>query len=514
MQDKLGKLRISTERGLLIALAIAAGMLLGIVGPSSAQFFNFGGFQQRPQPQRGGGGFSGGWFGNDTFEPFQQHAPQPRWDRRQTQPPAREDFSKAPPPEKRDTVPERYILVLGDAMADWLAYGLEDAYAEQPDMGVTRRHKTVSGLIKYQPKGDPVDWAAAAKGILAAEKADAIVVMLGLDDRVAIREPVTEKFDSKSPDNKTDKKDAKAKADAKHADRTPDAKPDGSTGAAKPDGKPVDTELSPNDAADAPPAIAPERSTRSPNGIYEFREERWIELYKNKIEQMIGVLKSKGVPVLWVGLPVVRGPKATADTLFLDSLYREAAGKAGITYVDVWDGFADEAGRFVQRGPDFEGQIRQLRSNDGVYFTKSGARKLAHYVEREINRLLAARSAPIALPTEPATPDANARPGQLVPRPLAGPILPLEAPSIGADQLLGGPGGPPAAIDALAARVLVTGEPLSPPAGRADDFVWPRREVGREGSKDTPLASASSDGSVSVAAPAASLKQKKQHGHH
>ena len=110
----------------------------------------------------------------------------------------REDFSKAPPPEKRNTVPERHILVLGDAMADWLAYGLEDVYAEQPDMGVIRRHKTVSGLIRYQPKGDPADWAAAAKGILATEKADAIVVMLGLDDRVAIREPVADKSDDRS----------------------------------------------------------------------------------------------------------------------------------------------------------------------------------------------------------------------------------------------------------------------------------------------------------------------------
>ena len=33
-------------------------------------------------------------------------------------------------------------------------------------------------------------------------------------------------------------------------------------------------------------------------------------------------------------------------------------GKAGITYVDVWDGFVDEAGRFVLKGPDFEGQPR------------------------------------------------------------------------------------------------------------------------------------------------------------
>src|SRR4030081_1527057 len=501
MLDKLKKLRIFTESGPLIALAIATGMVLGIVGPSSAQFFNFGGFQQRPQPQRGGGGVGGGWLGNDMFEPSQQHAPQPRWDRRQTLPPVHEDFSKAPPPEKRETVPERHILVLGDAMADWLAYGLEEAYSEQPDMGVVRKHKTVSGLIRYQPKGDPADWAAAAKGVLATEKPDAIVVMLGLNDRVSMREPAAEKTDGKSAaDNKGDKKDNKKDAKAK-----PDGKPAG-----KPDDKPVDTELSSDDAAgaDQPPVIVPEQRARSPDGVYEFREQRWVELYNKKIEEMIGVLRSKGVPVLWVGLPVVRGPKATADTLFLDSLYRDAAGKAGITYVDVWDGFVDEADRFLQQGPDFEGQIRRLRSYDGVFFTKAGARKLAHYVEREINRLLAARSAPIALPNEPATPDANALPGQPAPRPVAGPILPLVASSVGTDQLLGGPGARPAAGDALAARTLVKGEPLAPPAGRADDFVWPRREVGRKQAKgEPPVASVSPDGTV--AAPGKPPKPKK-----
>ena len=43
-----------------------------------------------------------------------------------------ENYSHAPPPEKRDTVPERNVLVLGDAMADWLAYGLEDASTRRP----------------------------------------------------------------------------------------------------------------------------------------------------------------------------------------------------------------------------------------------------------------------------------------------------------------------------------------------------------------------------------------------
>src|ERR1700738_5252802 len=482
-------LRVFTDTGPLIALAVAVALLVGLAAPASAQFFNFGGWQQ----PRGGG--SGGWFGGDLFAPFQHQ---------QQQAPKRvENYSKAPPPEKRDSVPERNVLVLGDGMADWLAYGLEDAYAELPDMGVIRRHKTVSGLTKYHPKGDPADWAAAAKGILATEKPDAIVVMLGLDDRVSIREPVTEKSNSTSSDKKTDKKDAKAKPDAKFAVGKPSARPNGGTNAtAKLDDKPVDTELSPDDATDndAPPAIAPAKSTRSPNGIYEFREQRWVELYNKKIEEMIGVLKAKGVPVLWVGLPVVRGPKATADTLFLDSLYRDAAGKAGITYVDVWDGFVDEAGRFLQQGPDFEGQIRRLRSYDGVYFTKAGARKLAHYVEREINRLLAARSAPIALPTAPATPDANALPGQPAPRPLAGPIQPLVASSVDTDQLLGGPGSRPVAIDALAARVLVKGEPLSAPAGRADDFAWPRREVAMA-KGEAPMASVAPDGITTGRAP-------------
>ena len=365
----------------------------------------------------------------------------------------------------------------------------------EPEMGVIRKHKTVSGLIKYQPKGDPADWAAAAKGILATEKADAIVVMLGLDDRVAIRELAADKSG--------DKKDAKAK---------PDGKPSGEKPAAKLDGAPkaADPELPPDDSADNSDArgVESEKSAGSPSGLHEFRDKRWVELYREKIDEMIRVLKAKGVPVLWVGLPAVRGPKATADTAFLDTLYRDAAGKAGITYVDVWDGFVDEAGRFLQQGPDFEGQIRRLRSSDGVYFTKAGALKLAHYAEREINRLLAARSAPIVLPTEPATPDASARPDQPAPRPLAGPIVPLVASSVGTDQLLGAPGSRQVAIDAQAARLLIKGEPLLAPAGRADDFAWPRREIGREGTKgETPVASTSLD--ANARAPAASPKPKK-----
>ena len=198
------------------------------------------------------------------------------------------------------------MLVLGDAMADWLAYGLEEAYSEQPDMGVIRKHKTVSGLIKYQPRGEPADWVAAAKGILATEKPDAIVVMLGLHDRISLREPAAEKSDGKSADKKADKKDARAKRARRQAGWRRRCRRQ----ARRQDRR---CRIAADDAArqDVPSIIAPEKSARSPNGLYEFRDERWVELYVKKIEEMIAVLKSKGVPVLWVGLPAMRGTKSS-----------------------------------------------------------------------------------------------------------------------------------------------------------------------------------------------------------
>ena len=471
-------LRVLKEIGPVLAMGVAGVLLLGLAVPAGAQFFPFfGGGPQRQAPR--GGGFFGGGGDSPYFSPFQQQQP-----RRQA---PREDFSRAPQSDKRDSsTAERNVLVLGDSMADWLGYGLDEAYAEQPDMGVIRKHKTISGLIRYQPKGEPPDWAAAAKGILAQENPSAIVVMLGLNDRVALREPV-------AGDKKKDPR-------------------------ARPDDKP-DTDANDDDIADPSPIIAPERGSRTPvAGAIDFREDRWSELYSKKIDEMIAVVKAKGVPVLWVGLPSVRGIKATSDMLFLNGLYRAAAEKAGITYVDVWDGFVDEAGRYVQQGPDFEGQSRRLRSYDGVYFTKAGARKLAHYTEREIARLLlASRDGPVTLPSESTGPEVEAKPETKpdgpAPRPLAGPILPLIVSSVSSDQLLGGPGARPANADAVATRLLVRGEALDAPAGRADDAAWPRREVGRETAPrggDMPVAAATPDTDVNPVAAAPATQKTRQ----
>jgi hypothetical protein len=203
---------------------------------------------------------------------------------------------------------------------------------------------------------------------------------------------------------------------------------------------------------------------------------------------VIAAMKSAGVPVFWVGLPSIRGQKSTSEMLYLNDLFRTRAEKAGVTYIDVWDGFVDESGRFAVQGPDFEGQTRRLRVSDGVHFTKSGARKLAHYLEREMRRVIQRGSEPsiAALPAEPQLQTPKG-PGAATARPLSGAVVPLTGAAAVNQDLLGAVAEPATAggNPRAATRVLIKGEALTPPAGRSDDFRWPRRGVAAFGTDPT-----------------------------
>ena len=232
-------------------------------------------------------------------------------------------------------------------------------------------------------------------------------------------------------------------------------------------------------AIDDETSTAPEPQRARLSGPAEFRTEKWDELYNARIDETIAALKIGRVPVLWVGVPAVRDVKSIRDLQYLNELVKARVEKAGLIFVNAWDGFVDERNNFIQRGPDETGQIRLLRTSDGIHFTKFGARKLAHYVERDLRRVLR-EPIPTALtaPPEPA-PGQAARPSGVASRPLAGPVILLGTPLNDPDELMGGdqPGNAAQtpALDPVANRTLVRGEPIRTEAGRADDFAWPPR---------------------------------------
>ncbi len=437
-------LMATTRRRLALTLSLMVASL-ALATPAGAQFARRPAFDQVRTPERAQ--FRDFW--DDRGWSDRNNSPGSFWGNRRPSYPNRSydpytpyrrqqvyESIKPPAPRKVETPPAETVVVIGDSFAEWLAYGLEQVFAETPQIGVVRKIKTDLGLVRDDARLDAPEWMQAIKDLLpATEKPNAIVVMLGVNDRSSLRE------------------------------RAPPSK----------------EATSPSDNAHPGPATAGAQR-QPPSANFEFHTDKWAELYSKRIDDMIAALKTRGVLIIWVGLPAVRGTKSTTDMSYLDDLYRARADKAGIAYVDIWDGFVDDQGHYVQDGPDFEGQTRRLRTYDGVYFTKAGAEKLGHYVEHDLRRVLDSHVLPVALPGPEEQPPAS---DNVAGRPVIGPVVPLNATSAEkGGQLLGAASHPAEGqADPLATRVLNRGEAIIAPRGRADDFSWPRPDI--SGTADT-----------------------------
>ena len=152
----------------------------------------------------------------------------------------------------------------------------EQVLAETPQIGVVRKIKPDLGVSRDDARLDVPEWSQAIKDLLpATEKPNAIVVMLGISDRLPLRDRVTVTKGTTTP------------SDNDHP---------------------------------APAAAATQH--QPPGANYEFHTDKWAELYSKRIDDMIAALKTKGAPIIWVGLPAIRGAKSISDMSYLNELYR------------------------------------------------------------------------------------------------------------------------------------------------------------------------------------------------
>jgi hypothetical protein len=351
----------------------------------------------QPPPQQRRGGFLEMLFGPRLLRPPANQPP--LFGGPQLLPPPAPAAPSEPPIATVEILPKeanaRQILVLGDFVADGLAWGLDQSFAEEPKLAVIDRANPNSGLVR----NDFYDWNAELLKILNTEKPDVVVVAIGANDRQQMRVG---------------------------KDR-----------------------------------VAP-------------HSEAWETNYGQRVKGITDTLKVYGRPFFWVSAPPMRLAAAASDMAYLNDIYKPRVAEANGYFVDVWGGFTSEEGRYISSGPDVDGQLRALRSGDGINFTRAGRLKLAFYVEREIRRQtgLGAGAVDLLASVNQSSqieigPDGKKR--------LVGPVISLSDPLPGAsDMLAGGPNAPPPKEgDTPRYLMVVKGETLPTVAGRADDFAWP-----------------------------------------
>lgn len=318
-------------------------------------------------------------------------------------PPGGDPAAAQPPGPAPLVAPTTFVAVIGDSVADSLAAGLQEGFADAPELAVKRVTKPNSGLVR----DDYFNFVEEIEKAFAAGPINYAVFDVGVNDR----QPFL-------------------------------------------------------DMRKEPP----------------FSDE-WRKRYVARLDAMLAPFKERKVPIYWVGLAASGSRRATADHIALNALARERVEAAGGTYVDVWEGFVDEDGLYAESGPLLDGQIGRLRMDDGVHYSKAGARKLAHYVEQEIRKVFQPKAATpdpemAAIQTDVAPADAPPNPAAEKPRPVSSPLLVLTAPRRAPAGALAAasPTIPARDASAAATRVLVNGEAPDAETGRMDDYRWPGAE--------------------------------------
>jgi hypothetical protein len=199
--------------------------------------------------------------------------------------------------------------------------------------------------------------------------------------------------------------------------------------------------------------------------------EKWSEQYAVRTQALAAAISERKIPFVWVGVPAFKSPSMLSDMLAFNDVYRAAAEGAGAEFVDIWDGFVDENGGYVQTGPDLNGQPVRLRSNDGINLTRPGKRKLAFFAEKPLAKLLEETGAPGVATLAPASAAA--------PVPAAVDIgsikrtepVSLQDPELdGGAELLGRVVEPKRKVRSPGEKLAIEGIAPDAMPGRADDF--------------------------------------------
>jgi hypothetical protein len=118
-------------------------------------------------------------------------------------------------------------------------------------------------------------------------------------------------------------------------------------------------------------------------GVGPFGSPEWIDEYRRRVGGMMDVITGDGTRTLfWLGAPMMRNEERseTRYRIINDIYIEEAAKRPGrVHYVDIYERFRDPNGSYT----DFIDGV-QIRTADGVHFTRAGGDQVAEAVLGEM----------------------------------------------------------------------------------------------------------------------------------
>lgn len=119
-----------------------------------------------------------------------------------------------------------------------------------------------------------------------------------------------------------------------------------------------------------------------PDGTWiAFGTPEWEAEYRARVDEVMTALEEDGRWVYWMGMPVVRSETFQPRVDLMNRIYEEtAAGHPNVTFFPTHPVFTGPDGGYSEYLTNSEGDLVDMRLNDGVHFTTAGAIRLAEHL--------------------------------------------------------------------------------------------------------------------------------------
>jgi hypothetical protein len=120
-----------------------------------------------------------------------------------------------------------------------------------------------------------------------------------------------------------------------------------------------------------------------------LRSPEWIVAYSARVANFMDHAGKRGVPLLWILLPVMRTPEATKDAQVINDIIAELARvRPHVTLLETADVTTDASGAYAAHFRDHNGQLRLMRASDGIHFEQPGYDFIAVLIVRRLRTML------------------------------------------------------------------------------------------------------------------------------
>jgi hypothetical protein len=121
--------------------------------------------------------------------------------------------------------------------------------------------------------------------------------------------------------------------------------------------------------------------------IHAFGTDAWKAAYARRIDDLVTMLKSRGVAVYWVGLPEMKRPAFDARMNLINAVVSARMAALGVPYIETESLTKNAEGRYEAYLEETgTGRRRLMRANDGIHMTMAGYLRMTEPVVARLKR--------------------------------------------------------------------------------------------------------------------------------